>query len=84
MWGLLAANGYRILWRVCIAALLGWLIFAGTLKPVLWPNPTTTQTGGASYTINPKTYFGCTAWNIKGVADKPAALIPAQTKGVAK
>jgi hypothetical protein len=53
-----------------LAALICWAAYAAFLKPVLWPNPSTTQTGGTSFNLAPKSYFGCTNWNIKGAADK--------------
>jgi len=61
-----------------LAALIIWLIFGAMIKPVLWPNPSTTQTGGTSFNLQPKSYFGCTNWNIKGEA------AGAQTKGAAE
>jgi len=67
-----------------IYAILGFALFAVIVKPVFWPTATTTQTGGVSYTLQPRHYFGCTNWNIKD-AEKPAALLPATIKkGVAK
>ena len=54
MWALLAANGYRILWRVVVVIALVSLFYAAILKPFLKPNPTTTQNGKVNnnYTIS--------------------------------
>ena len=41
-----------------LGALLIWLIFGAMLKPVLWPNPTHTQTGGTAYNYEIKVGFG--------------------------
>ena len=51
MWSMLEP----ILSWVCMGSVivvLGWSIYAGIIKPVTHPNPTTTQTGGISYTVN--------------------------------
>ena len=52
MWPLLAANGYRILWRVVVVILLCVFFYAAVLKPYLKPNPTSVQSGGVAYTIH--------------------------------
>jgi len=65
LWAKLAANGWRVLWRVIVAVALGILFYAVILKPFLHPNPTTTQNGGNSFKFEPRSYFGCTNWQIK-------------------
>jgi hypothetical protein len=48
-----------ILSWVCIfitGGTLIWAIYAGLVKPVTNPNPTTTQTGGTSYNYDIKNY----------------------------
>lgn len=32
-----------------LSAIVGWIIYAGLIRPVIKPNPTTTQTGGVAY-----------------------------------
>lgn len=52
MWATLAANGYRILWRVVVVIALCFVFYAAILKPFLKPNPTTTvESGGVNYDI---------------------------------
>ena len=73
---------------LCIIALGLWLLWAGMIKPVVHPNPTTTQTGGISYTVNVSP-FSCaripsaqeqTAKAIKPVTDKVASAVKAVVK----
>jgi hypothetical protein len=46
--------------------LIFWLLYAGFWKPVMSPLPTTHQEGTISnYNLQPKSYFGCTNWQIK-------------------
>ena len=48
-----------------ITLLIGWAVFS-IIKPTLWPTPTTHQEGTISnYNLQPKSYFGCTNWQIK-------------------
>ena len=46
---------------LCIALIGGWTVYAGLIKPVVKPNPTTTnvQSGGVSYTYDFHPTFGC-------------------------
>jgi peptidoglycan/LPS O-acetylase OafA/YrhL len=67
LWAKLAANGWRVLWRVIVTVALCILFYAVVLKPFLKPNPTTVQNGGYSFTLQPKSYFGCSNWQIKPV-----------------
>jgi hypothetical protein len=50
--------GIKWLGGIVAGLLVAWIIYAGLLKPVLCPTPTTTQTGGTSNTYNIKVGFG--------------------------
>lgn len=43
---------------VAIISLGCWVVYAGLLKPVLNPTPTTTQTGGVAYNYQIKVGLG--------------------------
>lgn len=45
-----------ISWIVLLGLVI-WVIYAGLVKPVMFPNPTHTQMGGAYYDVRPM--FGC-------------------------
>lgn len=56
-----------LVWTLVLAG-IGWAIYAGIIRPVTKPNPSTTQQGARdnySYTIQPKSYFGCMRIDIK-------------------
>lgn len=61
-----------ILSWLCIIAIGGWIIYAGLIRPVVNPTPTTTQTGGVSYNYNIK------------VGALSCARIPSPTEQVSK
>jgi hypothetical protein len=44
-----------------LAAIIIWCFYRTAIHPL----PTTTQTGGTSFNMQPKSYFGCTNWSIK-------------------
>jgi hypothetical protein len=49
---------------------LAWIVYAGLIRPVTKPTPTTVQTGGTSYTItSPRQTFGCTNIRIQRIPD---------------
>ncbi len=50
-----------ILSWICIIALGGWIVYAGLIKPVVNPTPTSTQSGGTSYNYSIKLGLGSCA-----------------------
>ena len=58
-----------ISWVVIVCIVL-WLIWAGAIKPVMYPNASHTQNGGAFYDIHP--VMGCMKFPYK----KIEGLIP--------
>lgn len=54
---------------------IAWAVYAGIIRPVTKPNPTTVQTGGTSYTItSPRQSFGCTNIRIQRILDDKVSL----------
>lgn len=54
-------------------AIGGWGIYAGLIRPITKPNPTTTQNAENITNYNypsPKVYFGCINYAIKGETKK--------------
>lgn len=49
------------LWGILGGLTIAWIIYAGVIRPVTKPNPTTVQTGGVSYTYDIKLGFGSCA-----------------------
>ena len=52
MWAIALKYLEPVLSWVCLITLGVWVIWAGLIKPVVAPTPTTTQTGGISQTFN--------------------------------
>ena len=54
-----------IVWTLVIAG-IGWAIYAGIIRPTTKPNPTTHQEAAqiVNYTLEPRSYFGCTNFKI--------------------
>lgn len=50
--------GHFVLW-LFVGAVVVWLIFAGAVKPVMQPEPSTYEAGGVDYNYNIRSYFGC-------------------------
>ena len=49
MWAIVLKYIEPVLSWICLIALGCWVIYAGLIKPVTNPTPTTTQSGGVSY-----------------------------------
>lgn len=53
---------------VVAGLVIAWAIYAGIIRPVTKPNPTTTQTGENinNYYNTPRISFGCAKWSVYG------------------
>ena len=49
MWAIFLKYVEPILSWIILGTVVVWLVYAGAVKPVVNPTPTTTQTGGVSY-----------------------------------
>ena len=47
---------------------IAWAVYAGIIRPVTKPNPTTTQSGEIinNYNNTPRISFGCAKWTVYG------------------
>jgi hypothetical protein len=87
MWAIALKYLEPVLCWVCIIAIGAWVIYAGLIKPVTNPTPTTTQTGGVSYNYQIKVgMLSCAkipppdqqvATAIKPITDKIASTVNA-------
>ena len=53
---------------------IGWIVYAGLIRPVTKPNPSTTQSAETihNYYNTPRISFGCARWEVK--SDKPVSV----------
>jgi len=54
--------------------IIGWIFYAGLIRPVTKPNPSTTQSGETinNYYNTPRISFGCARFEVKN--DKPVSV----------
>lgn len=54
-----------------LALVIGWAIYAGIIRPVVKPNPSTANQAEViyNYTIQPRSTFGCSAFLIRREQD---------------
>lgn len=45
---------------------MAWIVYAGLIRPVIKPNPSTTQNAGSihNYYNQPRISFGCARWEV--------------------
>jgi len=56
-----------------LGLMLSWIVYAGLIRPVTKPNPSTNQSAESiqNYYNQPRISFGCARWEVKG--DKPVS-----------
>ena len=66
-----------------LGLMLGWIVYAGLIRPTTKPNPTTRQEAETilNYYNQPRVSFGCARWEVKGEQKKDISSLDSVNTG---